>query len=181
MVTQAQSSSLARERPRGTPRKITMGTTCSVPERLKFCLLAEGITITEAAAVAIREANGDRAMTPADYASTSGVILQLEDDVWVNAPILEYNPNFVTTSTFKLDRSTDNFVVHGNGIESRARFWLPPLYHGELSPNGEPLNNYVFTHGDRVRLAPITGCAMRCKFSTSHTRIAMRPNRWTLC
>lgn len=146
------------------PGKITMGTTFSVAERLKFCLLAEGITITEAAAVAIKDANGDRAMTPADYASTSGVILQLEDDVWVNAPIGEYNPNFVTTSTFKLDRPGDHFVVYGNGMESIAKLWLPPRYHGMLSPTGELLNNYVFTHGDRVRLSPITGCAMRCKF-----------------
>ncbi|MGH3788199.1 MAG: radical SAM protein [Pseudonocardiaceae bacterium] len=141
-----------------------MGTTLSVPERLKFCLLAAGITITDAATAVIREANGDRAMTPADYASTSGVILQLDGDVWVNAPIAEYNSNFVSTSPFRLDRSSDSFVVYGNGMESRARFWLPPLYHGQLGANGKPLNNYVFTHADRVRLSPITGCTMTCEF-----------------
>lgn len=136
----------------------------SVPERLKFRLLAEGITITEAAAAALREANGDRQLTPADYASTTGLILQLEDDVWVNAPIHQHNPNFVTVSSFKLDRSGEGFVVHGGGMSSAARFWPPPLYHGGIGGNGKPWNNYVFTHGDRARLAPIQGCTMTCTF-----------------
>lgn len=133
-------------------------------ERLKFALLADGLTISPKARALLNEANEDRPLTPADYASTSGVILRLEDDVWVNAPITDYNSNFVDASPYTLDAGTEGLVVHGNGLESTAAFWLPPAYHGTNGSNDKPLNYYSFTHGDRVRLAPIMGCGMVCKF-----------------
>jgi radical SAM superfamily enzyme YgiQ (UPF0313 family) len=55
-------------------------------------------------------------------------------------------------------------VVHGEGLSSPAEFWLPPLYHGGVGSNGKPYNYYTFTHGDRLRMSPIMGCAMVCKF-----------------
>lgn len=136
----------------------------SPAEHLKFCLLSDGVSITEAAQAHIDRANGDRPMTPADYASTSGVILALDGDVWVNAPIATYNPNFVTAPRFALDLDGGQLVVRGEGLEVGARFWLPPAYHGELNDAGEPLNSYAFTHSDRVRISPVEGCAMTCKF-----------------
>src|ERR1700722_858431 len=63
----------------------------------------------------MREATGQRDLTPADYASTTGLILELDDDVWVNAPIIDYNPNFVSGSRFVVDHGTDGFWVHGAG------------------------------------------------------------------
>ena len=133
-------------------------------QALKFELLAQGLTISVAAKEYLAEVNEGRPLTPADYASTSGVILELEDDVWVNAPIPEYNPNFVERTPFVLDFDSDGLFVRGNGLASRARFWLPPRYHGKLASNGKPYNYYSFTHGDRARLSPIMGCAMVCKF-----------------
>lgn len=136
----------------------------SAAERLKFRLLAEGLVISDAAQAYIDERNGGRPMTPADYASTSGVILELDDDVWVNAPIALHNANFVTAPTYVLDLEGDHLVVRGSGLESAARFWLPPAYHGTTNDQGEPVNDYAFTHGDRVRISPIEGCSMTCKF-----------------
>jgi hypothetical protein len=136
----------------------------TVAQRLKFGLFADGVTISPAAGEVLRDANGGRELTPADYASTSGVILLLDDDVWVNAPISTYNSNFVQASPFTLDHRDDGFFVHGNGLASPAKFWLPPRYHGTTGADGAPLNNYVFTHGDRVRLAPVGGCSMVCTF-----------------
>jgi Radical SAM superfamily len=134
-------------------------------ERLKFRLLADGLTITSRALATLAELNGGRQLTPADFASTSGVILRLEDDVWVNAPISAYNPNFVHAPPYVLDLDAGGFAVRGDSLESRAWFWLSPSYHGEsLAPSGRRHNYYAFTHGDRVRLAPIQGCAMRCQF-----------------
>lgn len=133
-------------------------------EQLKFHLLASGVTISNPAREYLRTRNGDRPFTPADFASTTGVILKLEGNVWVNAPIADYNPNFVSDSPFVLDVTEDALVVHGLGLASAAQFWLPPDYHGELGANGAALNESVFTHGDRVRLSPIRGCAMTCKF-----------------
>jgi len=133
-------------------------------EQLKFLLLETGVGISDVAQAYIDERNDGRQMTPADYASTSGVILELEDQVWVNAPIAQFNSNFVTAPPFVLDLDGSALVVRGRGLESAARFWLPPAYHGTLNEMGEPLNSYAFTHSDRVRISPIEGCSMVCKF-----------------
>lgn len=133
-------------------------------QRLKFRLLAEGIAISPLARQQLDVLRGQRQLTPADYASTSGLILRLDGDVWVNAPISDYNPNFVKKPRSVLDIASDTFVVQSNELESVASIWLPPLYHGKQLSTGRQANHFVFTHGDRVRLSPIRGCAMRCKF-----------------
>lgn len=139
--------------------------TLTEAERIKFELLDQGLAISAEAQAYIDERNSGRPMTPADYASTSGIILALADDVWVNAPIAEYNPNFVDRPTMTLELGVDGRLrVRGAGLESPASFWLPPSYHGQLNERGEPYNTYAFTHGDRVRIAPIEGCAMACHF-----------------
>ena len=56
-------------------------------ERWKLDLLANGMAIEPAAREHLDEANRHRALTPADYASTSGLILALPDDVWVNVSV----------------------------------------------------------------------------------------------
>jgi hypothetical protein len=140
-----------------------MATTLSTAQRLKFQLLAEGIEISRPAHQILREATNLSDLTPADYASTTGLILQLDDDVWVNAPTNDFNPNFVSGSRFVLDYGADGLWVHGAGLASPARFWPPPRYHGQSERFG-PLNNFVVTHGDRARLSPVRGCAMTCTF-----------------
>ena len=133
-------------------------------QQLKFCLLAEGMAVSpEAVKELDRHANG-RALTPADYASTSGLILALEDHVWVNAPVAEHNPNFVTGDQFTLTVDAEGFRVEGQNLASRAQVWLPPSYHLRTEVVGRPIEHFVFTHGDRVRLSPIRGCSMKCRF-----------------
>lgn len=133
-------------------------------ESLKFDLLCEGLRIEDDAQRYIDERNGGRALTPADYASTSGVILELDGDVWVNAPIADFNANFVSDPRFALRLDEDGLCVAGASEDVRARFWLPPLYHGEASTAAEPFTSFAFTHADRVRVSPIEGCSMTCKF-----------------
>ncbi len=133
-------------------------------ERLKFELLANGVTVTVKARARLDEIREERPLTPADFASTSGLILGLQDDVWVNAPIQDFNPNFVQESRNLLDIDGDGFVVRSEGLSSRARVWLPPAYHGRVEVAGRPMTDFVFSHGDRVRLSPMRGCAMKCKF-----------------
>jgi hypothetical protein len=133
-------------------------------QRLKFELLARGVQITQPATDVLATLNNGRPLTPADYASTSGVILRLDDHVWVNAPVSVRNADLVATTPFVLDVDSDGFVVAGKGLSSRASFWLPPDYHGQIGLHDRPLNHFVFTHSDRVRLSPIMGCAMTCKF-----------------
>jgi hypothetical protein len=128
-------------------------------QNIKFEVLAQGVAITPAASLAL---DGLGSLSPDDYASTSGVILQLEDDVWVNAPLQAYNSNFVTDTPLRLDFD-GSFVIEGMGLASRARVCPQPLYHGTTSDVGE-LNAYVVTHADRARLSPVRGCAMTCTF-----------------
>jgi hypothetical protein len=133
-------------------------------EEMKLGLLAEGLAVTEDALRHIALSNGDRSLTPADYASTSGVILRLEDDVWVNAPIATFNSNFVTSPSYVLGVGQDGLAVSGHGMSVAAQFWLQPRYHGQSNAAGEAYNSYVFTHTDRVRVSPIEGCAFTCTF-----------------
>lgn len=136
-------------------------------ELLKLRLLDGGLSITPAARSWLDDHNDGRPLTPADYASTSGIILRLEDDVWVNAPTHDHNPNFVAESGdgIVLDVISDaRLVVRDGDDEVKATFWKPPRYHGETGSDDKPYNRYVFSHGDRVRLSPIQGCSMVCKF-----------------
>ena len=133
------------------------------PQRLKLELLARGAIVSPAARNALHELTREDRVSPADYASTSGIIARLDGVEWVNIPIEEHNPNFVASSPYVFDHR-DGFFVHGAGMEAEAEFWPLPDYHGRLGSNGRPLNNYVFTHGDRVRLSPTIGCAMECTF-----------------
>lgn len=139
-------------------------TRLTAAQRLKFVLLAEGLTIDPHASEVLDEHAGGRALTPADYASTSGLILALEDDVWVNAPISRYNPNFVDQPETALVHDGTTFRVQGREFASKAEVWLPPRYHRQQQVEGRPIEHFVFTHGDRVRLSPIRGCAMKCRF-----------------
>lgn len=133
-------------------------------EECKLGLLAEGLTTTPAALRFIAASNEDRALTPADYASTSGMILCLDGDVWVNAPLVTFNANFVADPPYTLDVGEGGLVVAGKGLRVPARFWLQPLYHGRANAAGEAYNRYVFTHTDRVRVSPVEGCAFTCTF-----------------
>lgn len=143
-----------------------MTTSLTPAERLKFALLADGLDISERAATYLGHLNNGRALTPADYPSTSGVILRLPDNVWVNAPIQAHNPNFVGSADQVLDVAPDGqlFVRTGDD-EIPAAFWIPPAYHDQSSDTDDPpTTDVAFTHGDRVRLSPISGCSMTCQF-----------------
>jgi len=133
-------------------------------ERLKFILLADGAAVTPAAERRLDEIVGGGHWSPDDYASTRGLILRLDDDVWVNVPVERYNPNFVPGTTMTIDLGPDGFFVHGRGLESRADYWPPAQRHFDKASTGRPIWNYVVTHGDRSRLSPTIGCAMVCDF-----------------
>jgi hypothetical protein len=134
-------------------------------ERLKFRLLGEGMRVTEAARGRLMEATSGRPATPADYASTSGLILSMADDVWVNAPVPDHNPAMVSPDACTLDVRDGSFLLVTGGHEPEpVSVWVPPEYHHDVNAAHEPFTAYAHTHGDRVRIAPIEGCSMRCRF-----------------
>jgi hypothetical protein len=136
------------------------------PQLAKFELFHSGITVTPEAEALIRQAYPNAPLTLADYASTSGITLVLEDHVWVNVPITTYNPNMVFDPHHELRVDTDRLFVHDKdtGRELPARFVPVPAYHNQRNAHGELFTEYVHTHTDRARISPIRGCAMRCKF-----------------
>jgi hypothetical protein len=133
-------------------------------ERLKFILLAEGAAVTPLAEKALDDIVDGGPWSPDDYASTRGLILRLDDDVWVNVPVERYNANFVPGTDMTIDLGPDGFFVHGRGLESQAAFWPPASFHHRKNAQGRPYWQFVVTHGDRARLSPTIGCAMVCDF-----------------
>lgn len=132
---------------------------------LKLYLLANGMRVTERAEHAWAERERGP-MTLADYASTSGICMRLESDVWVNAPFSE---SFTEQSEVVLDVIDDVFVV-----SHRGQSWVPdiipvPSYHDQYwddEDTGLPVRytSLGVTHTDRIRVSPVQGCAWRCTF-----------------
>jgi len=85
--------------------------------------------------------------------------------VWVNAPIQGHNPNFITAPPpHVLDFDDAGFSIRSGG-EAVPAWPLPvPDYHDQLNPSEEKYTSYAITHTDRVRISPIKGCGMVCKF-----------------
>lgn len=138
----------------------------TVAERMKFALFSDGLMISEEAKAFIMTPYGERPLTFADYASTSGVSLVLEDDVWVNAPIAAYNPNMVFSPRHHLRVLDGQLFVADLDSGSEVPAWFAPLpeYYDKKNLSGQFYSDFIHTHTDRARLSPIRGCAMRCQF-----------------
>lgn len=135
-------------------------------QRLKVALMTEGLEVSSLARDAIVSDEPSGLLTLADYATTSGIALRLEPNVWVNAPIKEYNPNFVVTPPHSLEYDTgmSTFFVRSGTFEVQAKPISLPNYHNRINQWGEKYTSYSITHTDRVRASPIEGCALTCQF-----------------
>lgn len=134
-------------------------------QRLKLALFTEGLTATpEARRQMAGGDGGQRPLTLADYASTSGISMELEGSIWVNAPIQDFNPNFVTASPHRLVWEEGQFWVVSGDLRVSAKPVPVPSYHDETNPWGERYTSFAITHTDRVRISPVEGCAIVCTF-----------------
>lgn len=133
-------------------------------ERLKFELMTEGMRLTPAAHSRLTGSDGQRPLTLADYATTSGIPLCLPGDIWVNVPVMEYNPNFVRNPRNILDWTPTGFVIGTDAAAVPAEPIPVPNCSQLLNSVGEPHAWYGLTHTDRVRISPIGGCANSCLF-----------------
>jgi hypothetical protein len=139
-------------------------TDLTVPQRLKIDLMTYGMSVSESARNALMGSEGLRPLTLADYASTSGIALEIEDDLWVNAPISEHNPNFVTHPPLTLHHREGQFHIRGKNLEVRVSPLPVPGYHDQRLPSGRLITDFAITHTDRVRISPIQGCSYVCTF-----------------
>lgn len=131
---------------------------------LKIRLMEEGLAVTEEARAALSGEDGSQPLTLADYASTSGITMELEGQIWVNAPIAEFNPNFVDATHHRLEYRHGAFFICSENLEVKARPLPVPAYSSEKDKQGIPYVNYAVTHSDRVRISPVQGCTFGCKF-----------------
>ena len=127
---------------------------------LKIRLMEEGVHVPEEVREVVRGL-----LTLADYPSTSGVTMALEEDVWVNAPIVDFNPNFLKEDPpHRLVYEDSRFFVESDGERYESKILPVPSYHDTKTKSGEPYTWLAITHSDRVRISPIGGCAIACKF-----------------
>jgi hypothetical protein len=134
-------------------------------ERLKLQLMTDGIEVSPAAAEALAGFEHEKPLTLADYASTTGIALELEGEIWVNAPIHAFNPNFVHRPPHSLEYEDGAYFVRWGGHEVSARPVPVPDYHDQSHPGtGRLYTDYAITHTDRVRISPIQGCKFVCTF-----------------
>ena len=126
---------------------------------LKVRLMTEGLVVPQETRL-----NLQSPLTLADYPSTSGITMVIDNDVWVNAPFVDFNPNFVKNPPHKLVLRGGSFFVESENREYRVRVLPVPSYHDKRTTDGQPYIWYAVTHSDRVRISPVGGCAMACWF-----------------
>lgn len=129
---------------------------------LKLYVFAHGLYIDPAAEKAwIERFRGPLSLS--EYASTSGVCLYTESDVYINAPFIE---SFTQGSEASLIYR-DGFLIAFRGDEYPVGVVPVPAYHQQSYVDDGvsfPYTNLGVTHTDRCRISPIEGCAWRCKF-----------------
>lgn len=137
----------------------------SAEQDLKLNVLANGIAIDPGAEEAWRgEFDGPISLN--EYASTSGICLKIEDGgdgVYLNAP---YSQEFTQGAEARLHYG-GRFVVERLGAEFEVQIIPVPAYHGQTYMDEgveRPYTDLGVTHTDRVRISPVEGCGMVCKF-----------------
>jgi radical SAM superfamily enzyme YgiQ (UPF0313 family) len=143
-------------------------------QKMKFKILAEGVAISEYARTQLASRSSGDALTLADYASTSGIPICLPGNIWVNAPIIDHNPNFVSSTPHLLDWNGETFLLYSPPHKWPVEALPVPAYASENNSRGEPFPNYGLTHTDRVRVSPITGCVNGCEFCDLPRQFAYR-------
>jgi hypothetical protein len=134
-------------------------------EKLKIQLLTHGMSVSSAAAEALSGLDRRKPLTLADYASTTGVALELEGGIWVNAPIHDFNPNFVDRPPHSLEYEDGDYFVLSGRREFPAHPVPVPDYYDQSHPGtGRLYTDYAITHTDRVRISPVQGCKFVCTF-----------------
>lgn len=148
----------------GPEYRVTLGQL----ENTKIGLFNLGITVSPEAREAI-QGTEQKPLSTGDYASTSGIALYLGQNIYVNAPFVDNNGNFVNESTpYSLDFEPSEGLYVACGPERYPVQHIPvPGYWDKLNKSGVPYKSLAVTHIDRVRISPVSGCAIACQFCDS--------------
>ncbi len=127
---------------------------------LKVHCLAHGIKIDPKVVPAITR-GGELPLTIHEYATTGGVTLKM-GDTYLNAPFDDW---YCDRSEAVLTLGPDGTpAVRFQGFETHADVLLLPGYLSSANSLGQPVVNTTMSHGDRIRVSPISGCTLDCRF-----------------
>ena len=130
-------------------------------EILKIECLTEGVHISPAAHSYL-SSNGTVPLSVHEYPTTAGVTLELPMNVYVNAPFGPDARNPSCLLDFQVGKGL--FLRNQTGEVEVRRFLRLPGYLGKKDSQGRPLTAVAMSHGDRLRLSPLLGCAYDCGF-----------------
>lgn len=126
-------------------------------EKLKIDLITQGIKIDRNTKEFLIKKVGNKFYND-DYVTTTGVMLELFDDVFVTANINE-------NSCYELIAGKGNLKIKTKDEVYNVKFWPPSKFMVEKTENKfGPIIKFVNAHFDRARINPISGCSFNCKF-----------------
>jgi pyruvate-formate lyase-activating enzyme len=127
---------------------------------LKVHCLSSGIKIDPGVVPAITR-GGELPLTIHEYATTGGVTLRM-GDVYLNAPFDDW---YCDRSEAVLALGPDEQPqVRFRGQHVPCEVLLLPGYLDRTNALGAPVVDTTMSHGDRIRVSPISGCTLDCRF-----------------
>lgn len=127
--------------------------------KLKISLMSHGIQITPAAREVLI-GDKDQPLSMGDYVTTSGLVLVLPGDIYVNA---NYKEEFCKRSENILDFA-GGLIIRTPNLQTEVQCLPVPSYYNKKLSTGRPVTDVIVTHADRMRISPIRGCANQCQF-----------------
>jgi hypothetical protein len=127
---------------------------------LKVHCLSRGIRV-DPAAIQVITHDGELPLTIHEYATTGGITLKM-GDVFLNAPFDDW---YCDRSEAVLALNSDgDLEVRYAGREVACEVLSLPGYLGKTNPLGQLVSDTTMSHGDRIRVSPISGCTLDCRF-----------------
>ena len=131
----------------------------------KLRLMQQGAVFTKNAKGFMNRSRFGRIFFP-DYATTGGIVVVLDERVYVNVPVK------IQGTPFTIDYENDVFCLLYNKrlIPLSVRIVSVPQFalNNTLLSDGTPVRELVMTHADRTRISPVHGCGYHCNFCTSN-------------
>ena len=136
-------------------------------ELVKIVALSTGARVSAEALAAL---GGADALTTHEYATTGGIPL-LAAGVHMNVPFDEW---YCDQSPLELALEDELVLRLGDIVVPIDHVFPLPSYLGRTDSDGQRYDDVAYSHLDRVRLSPITGCAYDCAFCDLPGRIDLR-------
>jgi hypothetical protein len=127
---------------------------------LKVHCLSKGIRL-DPAVIPVLTHGGELPLTIHEYATTGGVTLRM-GEVFVNAPFDDWYCD--RSEAVLAVGPTGGTEVRYAGKSVACEALLLPGYLDKNNELGQPVTATTMSHGDRIRVSPISGCTLDCRF-----------------